>query len=56
MAEPVEDQPPLGAFPGQWVVELDHATWDVFIALLDNPARSDPRLIELFARPPRIGR
>ncbi len=35
---------------------LDEATWDEFVALLDEPARPDPRLVELFARPQRIVR
>jgi uncharacterized protein (DUF1778 family) len=35
---------------------LNEATWDEFVALLDEPARPDPRLVELFARPQRIVR
>lgn len=35
---------------------LDSATWDEFTRLLDEPARPDPRLVELFARPQRITR
>lgn len=35
---------------------LDEATWDEFVALLDQPARPDPRLVELFSRPQRISR
>jgi uncharacterized protein (DUF1778 family) len=35
---------------------LDGATWDTFVALLDEPPRPDPRLVELFARPKRITR
>lgn len=33
---------------------LDEATWDQFVALLDEPVRPDPRLVELFTRPQRI--
>jgi uncharacterized protein (DUF1778 family) len=33
---------------------LDAETWDSFVALLDEPPRPDPRLVELFARPKRI--
>jgi uncharacterized protein (DUF1778 family) len=33
---------------------LDEATWDAFVALLADPPRPDPRLVELFARPKRI--
>jgi uncharacterized protein (DUF1778 family) len=36
--------------------ELDQSTWDQFVALLDAPARPNPRLVELFARPQRIAR
>jgi uncharacterized protein (DUF1778 family) len=36
--------------------ELDEETWDQFIAILDEPPRADPRLVELFARPQRITR
>lgn len=35
---------------------LDEDTWDAFVAVLDEPARPDPRLVELFARPQRIRR
>jgi uncharacterized protein (DUF1778 family) len=35
---------------------LDAETWDQFVALLDQPVRPDPRLVELFARPSRIVR
>lgn len=35
---------------------LDEETWDAFVGLLDQPARPDPRLTELFARPQRIER
>lgn len=35
---------------------LDAETWDEFVALLDQPVRPDPRLVELFARPSRIVR
>lgn len=35
---------------------LDDATWDAFAAVLDEPPRPDPRLVELFARPLRIAR
>ena len=35
---------------------LDEETWDEFVALVDQPARPDPRLLELFARPQRIER
>ena len=35
---------------------LDEGTWNEFIRLLDEPARPDPRLVELFARPQRITR
>jgi uncharacterized protein (DUF1778 family) len=35
---------------------LDEGTWDEFTRLLDEPARPDPRLVELFARPKRITR
>jgi uncharacterized protein (DUF1778 family) len=35
---------------------LDADTWDEFIALLDEPVRPDPRLVELFSRPSRIVR
>lgn len=35
---------------------LDEATWDEFVALLDQPPRPDPRLVELFSRPQRISR
>ena len=35
---------------------LDEDTWDEFTRLLDEPARPDPRLVELFARPQRITR
>jgi len=35
---------------------LDDATWDQFVALLDEPVRPDPRLVELFSRPQRITR
>lgn len=35
---------------------LDRATWDEFTRLLEEPARPDPRLVELFARPQRITR
>lgn len=35
---------------------LDEETWDEFVALVDQPARPDPRLVELFARPQRIER
>lgn len=35
---------------------LDEPTWDKFIALLDEPIRPDPRLVELFARPKHITR
>jgi len=35
---------------------LDEPTWKAFVALLDEPARPDPRLVELFARPQRIER
>lgn len=35
---------------------VDDDTWDAFTALLDKPARPDPRLVELFARPQRIDR
>lgn len=36
--------------------ELDEETWDQFVAILDEPPRADPRLVELFARPQRITR
>ena len=36
--------------------ELDGPTWEAFVALLDEPPRPDPRLVELFARPQRITR
>lgn len=35
---------------------LDAETWNEFVALLDQPVRPDPRLVELFARPSRIVR
>ncbi|MBS1836759.1 MAG: DUF1778 domain-containing protein [Actinobacteria bacterium] len=35
---------------------VHEGTWDEFIRLLDEPARPDPRLVELFARPQRITR
>jgi uncharacterized protein (DUF1778 family) len=35
---------------------LDPESWDEFVALLDEPARPDPRLVELFDRPQRIER
>jgi uncharacterized protein (DUF1778 family) len=35
---------------------LDEGTWDAFTALLDQPPRPDPRLVELFSRPLRITR
>ena len=35
---------------------VTRATWDEFTRLLDEPARPDPRLMELFARPQRITR
>jgi uncharacterized protein (DUF1778 family) len=35
---------------------LDEGRWDEFNRLLDEPARPDPRLVELFARPQRITR
>ena len=35
---------------------LDEDTWDEFTRVLDEPARPDPRLVELFARPRRIAR
>lgn len=35
---------------------LDEDTWEQFVAVLDEPARPDPRLVELFARPQRIRR
>lgn len=35
---------------------LDEETWDAFVAVLDEPARPDARLVELFARPQRIRR
>lgn len=35
---------------------LDESQWDEFTRLLDEPARPDPRLVELFARPQRITR
>lgn len=35
---------------------LDDSTWAEFTRLLDEPPRPDPRLLELFARPPRITR
>lgn len=35
---------------------LDEDSWDAFVAVLDHPARPDPRLVELFARPQRITR
>jgi len=35
---------------------LDEPTWQAFTDLLDAPARPDPRLVELFARPQRITR
>lgn len=35
---------------------LDEARWDQFVALLDEPERPAPRLVELFARPQRITR
>lgn len=35
---------------------LDEDTWDAFTRVLDEPARPDPRLVELFARPQRIAR
>lgn len=35
---------------------LDGPTWDTFMALLDEPVRPDPRLVELFSRPQRITR
>lgn len=35
---------------------LDDETWDAFVAVLDRPARPDPRLAELFARPERVQR
>lgn len=41
---------------GQRQFFLDEDTWDAFVALLDGPARPDPRLVELFARPQRIRR
>lgn len=37
-------------------VVLDDETWTQFTALLDEPPRPDPRLVELFARPRRIDR
>lgn len=33
---------------------LDDGTWDRFVAALDRPVRPDPRLVELFSRPPRV--
>lgn len=35
---------------------LDAATWDSFVARLDEPAHLDPRAAALFARPQRIAR
>ena len=35
---------------------LEEEAWDRFTRLLDDPARPDPRLVELFARPQRITR
>lgn len=35
---------------------LDAEAWDEFVALLDRPARPDPRLAGLLARPQRIAR
>ena len=35
---------------------VDPQTWDEFMGLLDEPARPDPRLVELFSRPQRITR
>lgn len=35
---------------------LDGDTWKAFTDSLDAPARPDPRLVELFARPQRIER
>jgi uncharacterized protein (DUF1778 family) len=35
---------------------LDPTRWNEFVGLLDQPARPDPRLVELFARPQRITR
>lgn len=35
---------------------LDEDTWNAFVAILDEPARPDPRLVELFARPQRLQR
>lgn len=35
---------------------LDEDTWDRFVSALDQPARPDPRLVQLFARPQRISR
>ncbi len=35
---------------------LDDATKDQFVAVLDEPVRPDPRLVELFSRPQRIAR
>jgi uncharacterized protein (DUF1778 family) len=35
---------------------LDEQTWQEFTRLLDEPARPDPRLVELFTRPQRITR
>ncbi len=40
----------------QRVFVLDESTWEQFVALLDEPVRPDPRLVELFARPQRITR
>jgi uncharacterized protein (DUF1778 family) len=40
----------------QRTFELDEATWDTFIEVLDQPPRPDPRLVELFSRPLRITR
>ena len=35
---------------------VERHTWDEFTRLLDQPARPDPRLVELFLRPQRVTR
>lgn len=40
--------------PADGSLVLDEAQWARFVALLDEPARPDPRLVELFARPDRL--
>ncbi len=42
--------------PDQRDFTLGDATRDQFVAVLDEPVRPDPQLVELFSRPQRIAR